>query len=176
MKLCRALYGHGCTCDCTQVISKPAAVCLGSCEPAAPCPPWTCFVLKIERVFRWFEDSSALKAPLAGRYRAVLSCFLTVCSGPSELWQELDVHVLLPVPWNLCENLSVKVPGLSLHVLICGTGHLGRGRKQLQKLIDHDLLVYAFYFTLKLEFDVLVVGNSSLLVWVFKKNYLYIYF
>lgn len=58
----------------------------------------------------------------------------------------------------------------------------GEGEKtvaEAEQLIDHDLLVYAFYSTLKQEFDVSVRGNSGLLVWVFRdfyNSYLYAYF
>lgn len=149
MKLCRALYGHGCTCDCTQVISKPAAVCLGSCEHAGPCPPWICFVLD-RKSLDDLKQAARWRHTWLWRYRAVLSCFLPVCSSPSELWWELDVHVPQAVPQKPCENLCVQAPGWGLCVLICGTGHLGRERKQLQSRTDEWLwfvgLCFLFHF------------------------------
>lgn len=41
-------------------------------------------------------------------------------------WQDLDVHVLLAVPWQLCENLAVKVPGW---VCMFSSVALGTGRE-----------------------------------------------
>lgn len=130
MNLCRALYGHGCTCGCTQGISKPAAVSWQL---------WPCWALSTldlfcawQKVCRWFEASCALRAHLAGEVRAVLSSFLTACSGPSELAGPgcaRSPGCAMAAVWELgCEG-----SWLGLYVLICGTGHLGRERKQLQK-------------------------------------------
>lgn len=88
------------------------------------------------------------------------------------------MHVLLAVPWQLCENLAVKVPGCS-HLWHWAFGEGEKTVAEAEQLIDHDLLVYAFYSTLKQEFDVSVRGNSGLLVWVFRdfyNSYLYAYF
>lgn len=126
MKLCRSLYGHGWTCDCTQVTSKPAAGCLGSCEPAGPCPPWTCFVL-IERVFRWSEVGCALKAPLAGQVQGSAELFKPSQSAPAPLSTDRSWmctfsclchrRCVRTCQWRFLVGVCVCIPGWGSHLL-----------------------------------------------------------
>lgn len=146
MKLCRAFYGHGCTCDCTQVIPPAAAVCLGSCEPAGPCAPGLVSCL-IAGVFRWFEVSCALKAHLAGEVQgsAVSSQSVLAPLSTGRSW-------MCTFSWP-CHGSCVRTCLWGFLVGVCMFSSVAfeeaeKTAAEAEQLIGHSLLVYAFYSTL----------------------------
>lgn len=107
-------------------------LCLGSCEPAGPCPSWIDLCL-IGGVSGWFEVSCALQAHLAGEVQGNAELAPHSLSWP--LWALTGAGCAgSPGPaMEAVGELICEGSWWGLYVLICGTGQLEREKNQLQK-------------------------------------------